>query len=105
MRAIKYVFLVSKKFDWLQATGLRKQKDRVEQACHNFWDFIVEVYHLAADGDDEAKDVSQRVEVDATLPSPIDSVSVEISPYWTSSRDRAVSLDTEQVEELIFLQL
>ena len=36
----------------------------------------------------KTKDVSQRVEVDATPPPPVGSVSVRISPNMTVGRDR-----------------
>jgi len=43
------------------------------------------------------KDVSQRVEIDATAPSPVASISIGISPDVTSGRDHVAVMDTEQV--------
>jgi len=43
----------------------------------------------------KTKDASQRVEVDATLPSPVSSVSVGISPVTTPGGDHVNVLDTE----------
>ena len=43
----------------------------------------------------KTKDVSQRVEVDATPPSPVGSVSVEISLDVTSGEDHITVLDAE----------
>ena len=40
-------------------------------------------------------DVSQRVEVDATLPSPVGSVSVRTSPDVTPGKNHVASLDAE----------
>jgi len=44
------------------------------------------------------KDVSQRVKVDVTPPSPVGSISVGISPNVTSGGDHVVMMDTEHVE-------
>jgi len=41
------------------------------------------------------------VEVDATLPSPIGSVSVEISSGVTLSGDHVAVMDTEHVELVV----
>ena len=46
----------------------------------------------------KTKEVSQGVEVDATPPSTVGSVSVRISQNMTPSRDRADVLDVEQVD-------
>ena len=46
------------------------------------------------------KDVSQRVEVDATPPSPVGSVSVRTSPDVTPGADHVVRVSTEQVEDI-----
>jgi len=46
------------------------------------------------------KDVSQRVEVDATPPPPVGSVSVRTSPDVIPCRDHIASFDTEQVEDI-----
>jgi len=43
----------------------------------------------------KTKDVSQRVEVDATPPPSIGSVSVKISPNVTPRRDHVAGLDTK----------
>ena len=43
----------------------------------------------------EIKEVLQRVEVDVTPPSPVDFVSLWISPDVTPSGDRVVVLDVE----------
>jgi len=47
----------------------------------------------------KTKDVSQRVEVDATLPPPVGSVSVRISPNVTPD-DHVASFDIKQVEDI-----
>jgi len=44
------------------------------------------------------KDVSQRVEVHTTLPSPVGMLSVGISPDVTSGGDHVAVMDTEHVE-------
>ena len=49
----------------------------------------------------KTKDVSQRVEVDASPPPPVGSVSVRTSPYVTPGEDHVASFDTEQVEKLM----
>jgi len=46
----------------------------------------------------KTKDVSQQVEVDATLTSPIGSVSVGISLIVTPGRDHTAVMDTENVK-------
>ena len=46
----------------------------------------------------KAKDVSQWVEVDATPPSRVGSVSIGISPDVTSGGDNVVIMDIEQAE-------
>ena len=46
----------------------------------------------------KTKNVSQRVEVDATPPPPVDSVSVGISPDVTSGGDCVATIDIEHVE-------
>ena len=48
----------------------------------------------------KTKDVSQRVEVDATLPIPVGSLSVRTSPDVTPDGDHVVSFDAEQVEDV-----
>ena len=48
----------------------------------------------------KTKDVSQRVEVDATPLSLVGSVSVETSPDVTPSGDHVASFDAEQVEDI-----
>ena len=48
----------------------------------------------------KTKDVSQRVEVDATPPSPVGSVSVRTSPDVTLGGDHIASFDAEQVEDI-----
>ena len=48
----------------------------------------------------ETKEVSQRVEVDATPPSPVGSVLVRTSPDVTPGGDHVARVDTEQVEDL-----
>ena len=47
------------------------------------------------------KKVSQRVEVDATPPSSVGSVSVKTSPDVTSGGDHVARVDAEQVKTLI----
>ena len=47
----------------------------------------------------KTKDISQRVEVDATPPSPVGSVSANISPNVTPGGDHVAGLDAEQAEE------
>ena len=46
----------------------------------------------------KTKEVLQRVEVDATPPSPVGSVSVKTSPDVTPGGDHVVKVDTKQVE-------
>jgi len=46
------------------------------------------------------KEVSQRVEVDATPPSPVSSVSVRTSPDVTPGGDHIASFDAKQVEDI-----
>ena len=48
----------------------------------------------------ETKEVSQRVEVDATPPSPVGSVSVKTSLDVTPGGDHVARVDTEQVENI-----
>ena len=43
----------------------------------------------------KTKDVSQRVEVDATLPTPLDSMLVRTSPDVTPCRDHIACFDAE----------
>ena len=43
----------------------------------------------------KTKDISQRVEVNTTLPSPVSSVSVRISPDVTPDGDHIAMMDTE----------
>jgi len=47
----------------------------------------------------KTKNVSQRIEINATTPSLVSSVSVEISPDVTTGGDHVVGLDAEQVEK------
>ena len=48
----------------------------------------------------ETKEVSQRVEVNATPLSPVDSVSVKASPDVTPGGDHIARVDAEQVEDI-----
>ena len=48
----------------------------------------------------KTKEVSQRVEIDATPPSPVGSVSVKTSPDVTPGGDHVAALDVEQVENI-----
>ena len=48
----------------------------------------------------ETKEVSQRVEVDATPPSPVGSASVKTSPDVTPGGDHDTKGDAEQVEDI-----
>ena len=48
----------------------------------------------------KTKDVSQPVEVDATPPSPVGSVSVRTSPDVTPSGDHVANFDAEQIEDI-----
>ena len=48
----------------------------------------------------ETKEVSQRVKVDATPPSPVGSVSVKTSPDVTPGGDHVARVDTKQVEDI-----
>ena len=41
-----------------------------------------------------------RVEVDATLPSSVDSISVRTSPDVTPGGDHIAMVDTQQVEDI-----
>ena len=49
----------------------------------------------------ETKEVSQRVEVDTTPPSPVGSVSVKTSPDVTPGGDHVAKIDAEQVEDIV----
>ena len=49
----------------------------------------------------KTNEVSQRVEVDAIPPSPVGSVSVDISPDVTPGEDCIAVLDAEQVELIL----
>jgi len=48
----------------------------------------------------KTKDVSQRVEVDATPPSPVGSVLVRTSLDVTAGGDHVASFDTKHVEDI-----
>ena len=48
----------------------------------------------------KTKDVLQRLEVDATPPSPVGSISVRTSPDVTPGEDHVASFDAEQVEDI-----
>ena len=48
----------------------------------------------------KTKDVLQRVEVDATPPPPVDSVSVRTSTDVTRGGDHVASSDAKQVEDI-----
>jgi len=48
----------------------------------------------------KTKKVSQRVEVDATPPPPVGSVSVRTSPDVIMDGDHADSFDAEQLEDI-----
>ena len=48
----------------------------------------------------KTKEVSQRVEVDATPPSLVGSVSVKTSPEVTPGEDHVACFDAEQVEDI-----
>jgi len=48
----------------------------------------------------KTKDVSQRVEVDATPPPPVGSISVRTSSDVTPGGDHIASFDAEQVENI-----
>ena len=48
----------------------------------------------------KTKEVSQRVEVGATPPSLVGSVSVKTSPEVTPSEDHVSSFDAEQVDDI-----
>ena len=48
----------------------------------------------------KTKDVLQRVEVDATPPPPVDSVSMRTSSDMTLAGDHVASFDAEQVEDI-----
>ena len=48
----------------------------------------------------ETKEISQRVEVDATSPSPVGSVSVKTSLDVTPGENHVARVDTEQVEDI-----
>ena len=48
----------------------------------------------------KTKEVSQRVEVDATPPSPVGLVTVRTSPEVTPGGDHVASFDTEQGEDI-----
>ena len=48
----------------------------------------------------KTKDVSQRVEIDATPPSLVGSVSIRISSDVTLDGDHVASFDVDQVEDI-----
>jgi len=48
----------------------------------------------------ETKEVSQRVEIDATPPSPVGSVSVKTPPNVTPGGDHVARVDTEHAEDI-----
>jgi len=48
----------------------------------------------------KTREASQRVEVDATPPSPVSSVSVRTSPDVTPGGDHVASFDAEQVKDI-----
>ena len=48
----------------------------------------------------KTKDVSQQVEVDATPPFSVGSISVRISPDMTPGGDHVAILNDEQVEQI-----
>jgi len=48
----------------------------------------------------KTKDVSQRVEIDATPPPPVGSISVKTSPDVSPGGDHVASFDVEQVEDI-----
>ena len=48
----------------------------------------------------KTKDVSQRVEVNATPPTPVGSVTVRTSPDVIMDGDHADSFDAEQLEDI-----
>ena len=49
----------------------------------------------------EIKEVSQRVEVDATPPSPVSSALEKTSPDVTPGGDHVARVDAEQVEDIV----
>ena len=51
----------------------------------------------------ETKEVSQRVKVDATPPSPVASVSFRISPDVTMGGDHVADLDAENINKNVEL--
>jgi len=48
----------------------------------------------------KTKEVSQWVEIDATPPSPVGSVSVRTSPDVTPGEDHVASFDAKQVKDI-----
>ena len=48
----------------------------------------------------KTKKVSQQVEVDATPPSPVGSVSMRTSPDVTPGENHVAKVDTEQVKDI-----
>ena len=48
----------------------------------------------------ETKEVSQRVEVDATPPSPVGSALEKTSPDMAPGGDHVARIDAEQVEDI-----
>ena len=49
----------------------------------------------------KTKDISQRVEVDATPPTPVGSVLVRTSPDVTPGEDYVVSFDVNRLKTLM----
>ena len=80
--------------------GPRKQEDRVESACTFDETSVLKSTVSQQVERTKTKEVSQRVEVDATLPSPVGSVSVKTSPDVTPGGDHIARVDTEQVEDI-----
>ena len=48
----------------------------------------------------KTQELSQRVEVDASSPSPVGSISVKTSPDMTPGGDHVARVDTEHVEDI-----
>ena len=90
------MFLGVKKFEILQATGLRNKKTVLSK--YVTFDAASFLKSTISQQVMKTKDVSQREEVDVIPPSLVGSVSIEISPNVTSGGDRVAVLNAEQVD-------
>jgi len=74
----------------------RKQEDYVEQATFDETSLLKSTISQQVERL-KTKDVSQPVKVDATLPSPVGSVSVGISPNVIPGGDHVAVIDSDML--------